>query len=391
MKQKTLFKAITVLCILVIGMSLFLTGCKGEEKLKDPIKIGAIIASTGPIAFLGEPEEKTIRMMIDKVNEEGGINGQMIELVFKDSQANNENAIAFASQLIEEENVFAIIGPTSSGTSMSIKDIVQEGKTIMISCAAAETISDPVASYVFTTPQQDKYAVMQILITMQEMGIKKIALLVGGTGFGRGGLAQFEKFALDYEVEIVLAEEFSVRETDFSALVTKTKATDAEAVVIWSVFPAQYNIPQNMLQIGYDIPTFSSHGFGNIKYVEEMGREAAEGIIFPCGKLFSAEQLPDSDPQKALLLEYTNDYESTYNEDVSTFGGHAYDALNILFTAIEEVGADKEKVRDYIESLTNFPGTGGLYNYSATEHNGLGLDALVMYKVENGKFKLLNN
>jgi branched-chain amino acid transport system substrate-binding protein len=389
MNKNFFVKVITVLCVFVIGMSLFLTSCEEEKKTKEPIKIGAIIASTGPIAFLGAPEENTIRMMIDKINEEGGIDGQMIELIFKDSQANNENAIAFAHQLIEEENVFAIIGPTSSGTSMSIKDIVQEGETIMMCCAAAETISDPVASYVFTTPQQDKYAVLQILITMQEMGIKKIALLVGGTGFGRGGLAQFEKFSPDYGIEIILAEEFSVKESDFSALVTKTKATDAEAVVIWSVFPAQSIIPKNMLQIGYDIPTFCSHGFGNIKYVEEMGVEAAEGLMFPCGKLLAPEELPDSDPQKSLLIEYKNDYESTFNEAVSTFGGHAYDSLNILFTAIREVGADKEKVREYIENLKNFPGTGGLYNYSPTNHNGLGLDSLVMYKVENGEFKLL--
>lgn len=388
MKQK-IFNKIMVLFIVLIGLSLFFISCEGEKKEKEPIKIGAIIASTGPISFLGEPEEKTIRMMADEINENGGINGRKIELLFRDSQADNENAIAFASELIEE-GVFAIIGPTSSGTSMAIKDIVQESGTIMMCCAAAETISDPVASYVFTTPQKDKYAVMQILKTMQEMGIKKINLLIGGTGFGRGGLAQFEKYAGDYGVEIVMAEEFSVRDTDFTELVGRSKATDAEAVVIWSVFPAQYTIPKNMILSGYDVPVFCSHGFGNIKYVEEMGADAAEGIMFPCGKLFAAEQLPDSDPQKTLLINFTDKFESTYNEAVSTFGGHAYDALNILVTAIEKVGADKEKVRDYIEGLENFPGTGGLYIYSKEDHNGLDLDSLVMYKVENGKFRLLN-
>ena len=105
-------------------------------------------------------------------------------------------------------------------------------------------------------------------------------------------------------------------------------------------------------------------------------------------KLLAAAQLPDNDPQKALLMKYKQDYESTYNDDVSTFGGHAYDAFTILKEAIEAVGTDKEKVREYIENLKNHAGTGGIYNYTPDNHNGLGMESLTMYMVKDGQFVL---
>lgn len=357
-----------------------------ENNEKAVIKIGAILAETGPIAFLGEPEVKTVKMLVDQINNNGGIDGHKIELIIKDSQASAEKAVNFANQLIEENQVFAIIGPTSSGTSLAIKEICEEGSTILMSCAAAEQISNPVASQVFTTPQQDKYAAMQVLRTMQNMGIKKIGVVYEATGFGKGGIAQFEKYAADYGVEVVIQESYSIKETDYTGILTKVKGSNVEAVVNWAVFPAQSIIPKNMKQIGFDVPLFHSHGFGNIKYVETIGKEAAEGIMFPGGKLLAVEQLATSDPQKALLMKYKEDYEKAYNEEVSTFGGHAYDALTILVKAIEKVGVDKEKVRSYIENLTNHAGTGGVYNYSAADHNGLGMDSLIMYIVQDGKF-----
>lgn len=376
---------LALIVIMLLGLSMV---CGAQQAAKGPIKIGAILDYTGPVAFLGEPELKTVQMMVDKINKDGGINGQKINLVVRDSQASGDKAIAFANQLIEEEQVFAIVGPTSSGTSLAIKGICQEGNTINLSCAAAEAISDPVASYVFTTPQQDRYACQLILKTMQAQGIKKIGVLAEGTGFGNGGKDQFAKYAAQYGVEVAISESYSVKDTDYTALLNKVKGLGVQALVNWAVFPAQSIIPKNMKQIGFKVPLFHSHGFGNIKYVETIGEEASEGILFPCGKLLAPEQLPNNDPQKQLLINYKKDYETKYKEAVSTFGGHAYDALNILVTAIKAVGPDKAKVRNYIENLKNFPGTGGVYNYSPTNHNGLDINSLVMYQVKKGKFTL---
>ena len=159
-----------------------------------------------------------------------------------------------------------------------------------------------------------------------------------------------------------------------------------QAVVNWSIVPAQGILAKNMRQAGWDVPLFQSHGFGNIKYVE-AGGAAAEGIIFPAGRLLVAEDLSDDNPQKALLIKYKNDYEAKYPDDkVSTFGGHAYDALTILKAAIEKVGTDKEKVRDAIENLKGVAGTAGVFNFSPEDHNGLDINSFEMLTVKDGKF-----
>ncbi len=354
----------------------------------DTIKIGAILSVTGPASFLGAPEANTLKMLVDEINSRGGIKGKKIELIIKDSSASPEKAISFAKQLIEEEKVFAIIGPSTSGETLKIKSICEKGRTICISCAAAERIVNPVARYVFKTPQKDSFAARKIFMQMRKMGIKRIGVVVGNTGFGKAGKAQLEKLAPEYGIDIVISEVYDKRATDLTALVTKLKAKGVEAVVNWSIVPAQSIIAKNMRQIGFNVPLFQSHGFGNIKYVRAAGA-AAEGIIFPAGRLLVAEELPDNHPQKPVLLKYKRDYEARYKEDVSTFGGHAYDALMILVEAIKKAGTDREKVRDAIENLRGFVGTGGIFNFSPKDHNGLDIDSFEMLTVRNGKFVLL--
>jgi branched-chain amino acid transport system substrate-binding protein len=354
----------------------------------DTIKIGAILSVTGPASFLGAPEANTLKMLVDEINAKGGVGGKKIELIIKDSSASPEKAISFAKQLIEEERVFAIIGPSTSGETLKIKGICEKGRTICISCAAAERIVNPVAKYVFKTPQKDSFAARKIFMQMQKMGIKKIGVVVGNTGFGKAGKAQLEKLAPEYGIDIVISEVYDKKATDLTALVTKLKAKGVEAVINWSIVPAQSIIAKNMRQIGFNVPLFQSHGFGNIKYVKAAGA-AAEGIIFPAGRLLVAEKLPDNHPQKPVLIKYKRDYESCYHGEASTFGGHAYDALMILVEAIKKAGPDKEKVRDAIENMKGFIGTGGIFNFSPEDHNGLDIDSFEMLTVKNGRFALL--
>ena len=352
---------------------------------KDTIKIGAVLAVTGPASFLGAPEARTLEMLVDDVNKKGGINGHKVELIIKDSGASPEKAISFAKQLIEEDKVFAIIGPSTSGETMKIKGIAEEGKTILLSCAAAEVIVNPVAKYVFKTPQNDSFAARKIFEQMKKMGISKIGVVSSNTGFGQAGKGQLEKIAPEFGIELIINEVYDKAATDLTAVVTKLKAANVQAVVNWSIEPVQSIIAKNMKQIGLNVTLFQSHGFGNIKYVETAG-EAAEGIIFPAGRLLISDVLPANHPQKKLLEKYKKDYESKFKEDASTFGGHAYDAFIILEQAVKKAGADKEKVRDAIENMKGLVGTGGVFNFSAADHNGLDINAFEMLTVKNGKF-----
>ena len=370
-----------LLCALVFA-------CVSPAFAADPIKIGAIFGVTGPAAYLGAPEERTAKMVVADINRNGGILGRQVQLIVKDSGASAEKAISFAKQLIDEDNVAAIIGPTTSGESMAIKDICEKAGMPMVSCASAETITTPVAKYVFKVPQKDNYIVEWLYGTMKKLGISKIGVIAANTGFGNGGKAQLEKYASRYGMTIAIAEVYDSAATDLSALLTKVNAAGVQAVVNWSIEPAQSIVAKNMRQLKMPQQLFQSHGFANIRYVEAAG-EAAEGIIFPAGRLIVAGELPDSNVQKKLLVKYNADYKALYKEDASTFGGHAIDALMILKAAIEAAkGTDPDKMVQAIEGIRNFPGTAGVFNFSASDHNGLQMDSIEMMTVRNGKFTL---
>jgi len=353
----------------------------------ETIKIGAILAVTGPAAFLGAPESKTLEMLAAELNAAGGINGMKVELVIKDSSASPDKAVSFAKQLVEEEKVFAIIGPSTSGESMKIKTYMEENATLLLSCAAAEAITTPALKWVFKTPQNDANAVRWIFTDLKKKGKTKIGVLAANTGFGNAGKGQLEKLAPEFGIEVVIAETYDKDAVDLDAEVTKLKSRDVEAVVNWSVAPAQSKVPVSMRKMGWEVPLYQSHGFGNIKYVEAAG-PAAEGILFPAGRLLVTDVLPDSNAQKALLMKYKKDYEQKYKEEASTFGGHAYDAFTLLVKAIEIGGPDKEKARAALENLKGFVGTAGIFNFSPEDHNGLGMDAFELLIVKDGKFAL---
>jgi branched-chain amino acid transport system substrate-binding protein len=354
-----------------------------------PIKIGALFSVTGGAPFLGAPEEKTARMLEEKINALGGVNGQKLELVVKNTGGSPEKAVSFAKQLIEEEKVLAIIGLSTSGETMQIKGLCEENKMILVSCAAAEVIVNPVAKYVFKVPQKDIQAVNWIYRTMKEKGITKIAVLSSTDGFGAAGKKQLETAATPEGIEILVNEVYDKQATDLTDVLTKVKGkAGVQAVVNWSIVPAQSIVAKNMKQLGLDMPLFQSHGFGNPKYVQQAG-VAAEGTLFPAGRLLVVDELPDSHPQKKVLAAYKKDYESRYKEDVSTFGGHAYDSLMTVVEALKQAGApDRDKVRDAIENLKGFVGTAEVFNFSATDHTGLDINAFEMLTVKDGKFTI---
>jgi len=352
----------------------------------EPIKLGALMSATGPAAFLGAPEANTLRMMVDEANAKGGILGRRVELLVKDTGGSPEKAISFAKQLIEEEHVFAIIGPATSGETMAVKALAEESRTLLLSCAAAEVIVQPVAPHVFKTAQKDSHAAVKIFQQMQKMKISRIGVLTSNTGFGKAGKEQIEKLAPQYGIQVVASEVYDKAATDLTAEVTKLKAAKVEAILNWSIEPAQAIAIKNIRQLGLSVPIFQSHGFGNVEYARAAG-SAAEGVLFPAGRLHVADQLPATHPQRAVLVAYRDAYERKYKEDASGFGGYAHDAFLILRTAIERTGGtDPEKVRAAIEGTQGLVGASGTFNFSAADHNGLDVDAFEMLTVKHGKF-----
>jgi len=357
----------------------------GTDKAGDTIKIGGIFSITGPVSNVGDPEAKTARMLVDKINAKGGINGRKIELCMEDDQGNETQAVNAANQLIKQ-GVVAIIGPSRSGTTLAIADLCNQKEVPLISCAAAAVITDPVRPYVFKTAPKDSDAAEQIFDHMTARGIKRVGLLTDNTSFGQEGLTQMKKVLPKYPgLEIVAETSFGKDDSDLRPQLSKIQAAGAEAVVGWSILQGQSIMLKNAKTLGLTVPLYQSHGFANIEYVKAAG-DAAEGVFFPASRILVAEQLADDNPLKKALVEYKTEYETTYKADVCTFGGHVYDALYMIADAIEKKGADRKAIRDHLETIQDFKGTAGVFNLSPEDHTGLTKAAFEMLTVKNGAF-----
>ena len=148
------------------------------------IKIGATLAETGPAGALGDPEAKTLRLLVKEINDKGGVNGQKIELIVYDDNGDPNKARTFATRLVEKDQVVAIIGGTTTGATMAVIPVVEEAKIPFISLAGAIEIIDPVKKWVFKTPHTDRMACAKIFDDIKKRGLRKIALISSTDGFG---------------------------------------------------------------------------------------------------------------------------------------------------------------------------------------------------------------
>ena len=377
-----------LLVAVILAAAIPLAGC-GE---KESYKVGAIFAETGLNSSLGTPERQTVDMMVKQINANGGINGHKLEVIAYDTKSDSNECALVTARLIEQDQVLAIIGPSSTGESNFIKQTILDSEIPFISCAAGATIVAAPNKWVFKTPQSDVLAVRELYKCMKNKGYTNIAILTDTGGYGQGGKAFLESEAASYGITIVAKETFDPAGTDMTAQLTNIRNTTAQAFVCWTTSQGAAIVAKNRTDINMTMPLFCSHGVANMTFINNAG-SSANGVIFPAGKLLVADQLDDTDPQKAILLKYKTDFEAEYSgKTADTFGGHAYDALSIVVEALEKVGPDKAKIRDYIENkITDWPGTGGIFSMSADDHNGLTEGCFIMVEVKNGVWSWLKS
>lgn len=373
-----MLKQFRLLLLTAFLLFAFTLNCFGAET----IKIGGLFSVTGPPAFLGEPERNTAKMVVDNINKNGGINGQRLELVVYDTAGDATKSVQMATRLIKEDKVIAIIGPSTTGETMAVIPVAEREKVPLISCAAGSKITEPVKRHIFKTAQNDGLAVARIYEYLQQQNQNRIAILTVSDGFGASGREQLKALASKYHIKLVIDDTYSPKDTDMTAQLTKIRASNAQALIVWGTNPGPAIIAKNARQLGLKLPLFMSHGVSSRKFIALAG-DAAEGIRLPSGKVIVAEHLPSSDPQKTALQSYVKDYQALYKVEGDHFGGHAWDAVMMIKAAIEKNGATKEGIRAGLESIKGFHGIGGTFNFNNKDHAGLTKDAFIMVEIRN--------
>jgi branched-chain amino acid transport system substrate-binding protein len=354
------------------------------------IKIGSVLSFTGPASFLGDPEKKTLEMYVADINAKGGVNGKKLQLFIYDDGANPNNARTFATRLIEQDKIDAMVGGSTTGATLAMIPLFEEAKIPFISLAGAVQIIQPVRKWVFKTPHTDTMACEKIFADLKHRNLTHVALISGTGGFGKSMSAECHKVAGKAGITIVVEETYGPRDSDMTPQLTKIKnAVGVQAVVNPGFGQGPAIVTRNYRQLGIKMPLYQSHGVCSKQFIKLAGA-AAEGVRLPCAALLIADKLPSNDPQKPVVVNYSREYQKKTGQAVSTFGGHAYDGLMILTGAMKRAkSADKANVRDEIEKTKGYIGTGGIVNMSPTDHLGLDLSAFHMLEIKGGDWTLV--
>jgi branched-chain amino acid transport system substrate-binding protein len=352
------------------------------------IRIGGLFSVTGPASFLGEPEKKTLEMLVKDINVKGGVNGSMIELVVYDTQGDVTKAVQLATKLIKNDKVIAIIGPSTTGETLAIIPVIEKEHIPLISCAAGIKITDPVKKWVFKTPANDHVAAEKIFNYAARFKQKNIALLTVSDSYGSSGREQLKSLAAKKGIKIVADEVYSPKDTDMTAQLTRIRGFKPDAIVCWGTNPGPAVVTRNMKQLAIKIPLYQSHGVASKKFIELAGADASEGILLPAGKLAVYDLLPKNDPQQKVLKEYDLMYKKSYGTEASTFGGYAFDGFRLVINAVKRSGATPERIRSGVEQTRRLVGVSGVFNMSPGDHNGLDLSAFEMVRITKGDWTL---
>lgn len=358
------------------------------------IKVGVIVSATGPAASLGIPERNTVALLPKRVA------NQDIEYIILDDASDTTTAVQNARKLIQENKVDIIIGTTTTPASLAMIDVVSEAKVPKISLAASESIIAPVdakRSWVFKTPQTDAIMAAAIVQHMVANKIKTVGYIGFNDAYGEGWFSELQKNAQQRGIRVVASERYNRSDTSVTGQALKIVAARPDAVLIGaSGVPGV--VPQKALNDrGYRGKIYQTHGVANSDFLRVGGKDV-EGAILPAGPILVAEQLPDTNPNKKVSLNYIEAYEARYGQGSrSTFGAHMYDAGLLLQKAIPAAlkkgkpgtAAFRDGLRDALEGTRNVIGTHGIFNMSATNHLGLDNRSRVMVTIENGTWKLL--
>jgi branched-chain amino acid transport system substrate-binding protein len=379
--------ALLVIVLLVL-VPVLAAGCGDETP--STVVIGAIVSVTGGNSALGLQERNVLEMMEAQINAAGGVLGRPVKIVIEDDKSDPKEAVTAANRLIDQEKAVALIAATGSSSTVAVKAITAAKGLPQMAMVAANVVTDePPIDWIWRTPQKNIVPAGKALTYVKEtLKVAKIAVLYDENTFGTDGYNSVAKLAPDYGLEVVAAESYKTEDTDMTAQLTKIKGANPEALVVWGTNPGPALAAKNMKQLGMNIPYIGSHGIANSKFIELAG-DAAEGVVFPAGRLLIPSSITDPD-QKAVTEAFSEQYEYEWGEAPNPYAGYAFEAITILVDAITRAGSTEAKaIQTALNQTKGFAGPDGVYNYSETDHDGLGATDMIMVKIKGGAWVLV--
>jgi branched-chain amino acid transport system substrate-binding protein len=384
----------------VIVVTLGLAGCLGPAgtpeasqahggAAKQPIKVGAVLSLTGSYAGIGASEKKALDLEVKKINDAGGVNGRLIELVIADDGTDAAKAQAATTKLIDQDKVVAILGASGTGQTMAMRSDLERAGIPNLSMAGGSAITEKVSPQVFQIPWPNRIVVPFVLAEIKKQGFTKIGVLTDSGGYGKDGLAVIKTDAPKAGLTIVGEQTFNQGDTDMTAQLTKLKQSGADAILLWTAGKEGATVLKNRDQLKMTQPFFGGSGQARKEFLAGAGA-AANGFTFGTGKMLVPAAFGGA-PNQAVVEDFAKRYKAAYNADIDIFAGHAYDAIHLFENAAKGLSGpvDATTLRDAIEKTSGFVGVGGTFTFSPTDHNGLTDKDLQIYQARDGQFVIV--
>ena len=369
--------------LLVISLMIIIGGCgggekpatKGESSAQGTAKLGVVSYLTGAGAAYGESIRQGLELSRDEINAKGKVK---LELIFEDSKGEKNEAINAVNKLIHKDNVLAILGPTLSGEMFAVGPIVnQEAVPIMGTSLTVEGITE-IGDYVFRNSLPESAAIPQSIKKAKEKyNLKKVAVMYSDNNdLGVSGFKIFQKALKENGIEVIAVETFADKNTDFSAQLTKIATLNPDAVVVAGLYQEGALILKKAREIGITVPIIGNNGFNSPQLIKSAGI-AAEGAVV------SSPWFPGKDD--AQVKTFVAAYKAKYNKEPDQFAAQAYDALQIMASAIEKSGSltDRKKLRDTLATIKDYSGVTGKFSFDEKRNPDMNVTVLV---VKDGQF-----
>ncbi len=357
------------------------------------VRIGLMVSATGPTTAIGIPQKNTGELLPKRVGD------TTIEYLQLDDGGDTTRAVQNVKRLIQDSNIDALIGPSTTPNALAILDIIAESKVPLLATVGTSSVVEPLDAkrrWVFKTTQNDDLIAAALVKHMVKSGVKTIGFIGFKDPYGENWLKVFTPMADKAGVKLVATEYYQRTDQSVTGQSLKLISAKPDAVLIAGVGGPGV-LPQITLRDqGYKGTIYQTHGVATDDFIR-LGKDKVEGTVLAAGPMLVIDEIPASNPIKPVAMAYIGAYEKQFGQKPATFGANTYDSGLILQRAIPAAlkkakpGTEAFRValRDAIEQEREIVGCQGVFNMSATNHNGMDERARVLVTVKDGRFRLL--
>jgi branched-chain amino acid transport system substrate-binding protein len=357
------------------------------------VRIGLMVSATGPTTAIGMPQKNTGLILPKKIGD------VTVEYIQYDDGGDTTRAVQNAKKLIQEHNIDALIGPSTTPNALAILDLVAEAKIPLLATVGSSNVIEPLDEkrrWVFKTTQNDDLIAAALVKHMVKTGVKTVGFIGFRDPYGENWHRVFSALATKAGLTMVATEYYLRNDPSVTGQALKLLAAKPDAILVAGVGGPGV-LPQTTLRDqGYKGPIYQTHGVATDDFIR-LGKDKVEGTILAAGPMLVIDEIPDANPIKKVALNYIGLYEKQYGEKPATFGANTWDSGLILERAIPVAlksgkpgtQAFRVALRDAIEREREIVGCQGVFNMSPTNHNGMDERARVLVVVRDGKFRLL--